>query len=84
MAGWPSRRVGAPDFLGHVGVPLRQALDVGFVNHGLVQGDVAAGVPLPVEAAVGDDALGHVRRRVGRVGLLGVREAVAEHVFRPT
>ena len=69
--------------LGHVGVQLGEALDVGLVDHRLVVGDVEAAVALPVEEGVDDHAVGHVRRGVLVVARVGVAEGVAEQRLVP-
>ena len=76
-------RISAADVLGHVRVPEAQPFDMSFVNDGLVQRDVQAGVAGPVEVPVGYDAFGHVARRVGRVQLFWMSETMPEQSFTP-
>ena len=75
--------VGAAQLLGHVGVQLGEALDVGLVDDRLVVGDVGPAVALPVEERVDDDAVRHVRRGVVVVARVGVAEVVAEQRLVP-
>ncbi len=75
--------VSAAKFVGHVGVALSEALHVGLVDHGFVQGSARGLVALPVEGAARDNTTGHVRSRVHVVALLGVIEAVAKDSFVP-
>ncbi len=58
--------VGAAEVLGHVGMQLGEALDVGLVDEGLVVRHVGPAVALPVEERVDDDAEHHVRCRSRR------------------
>ena len=75
--------VGAADLLGHVGVQLREPLDVHLVDHGLLERYARRRVVAPFEAGVGDDAERHGPRRVGVVALLWLVHVVAEHCLRP-
>ena len=75
--------VGAADLLGDAGMELRQALDVGLVDHGLVVGVARRAILLPVEERVRDDRLHDVRRGVLGVALAGVAELVGEARGRP-
>ena len=70
--------VGATLLLGDVGVELREALDVGLVDHGLGVRHVQLAVTGPVEERVDDDAEHHVRRRVLVVEGVRVVELVGE------
>ena len=69
--------------LGHVGVQLREALDVRLVDDRLVVGDVQASVALPVEERVDHHAVRHVLRGVLVVAGLRIAEGVAEQRLVP-
>ena len=75
--------VGAAQRLGDVGVRDREALDVRLVDHRLVVGDARVAVAAPVEERVDDHRLGHERRGVLLVALVGRAERVAEHRLVP-
>jgi hypothetical protein len=72
--------VGAADVLGNLRVPLREALEVHLVDDRLVQLAAERPVAAPVERAVDDDRLGHVRTAVGVVALQVVAaQRIGEH-----
>jgi hypothetical protein len=75
--------VRAPDFLGHFGVPHREALHVGFIDHRFVEREAGGCVARPVEVPARNNALGHGGCRVERVLLLGLLELVAEDLLAP-
>ena len=75
--------VRAAQLLRDVGVQLGEALDVRLVDHGLVVGDRAAAVALPVEERVDHHAVGHVRRGVVVVARVLVAEVVGEERLVP-
>ena len=61
--GWGTEaQVGAPMLFGNARVQLRQPLDVGLVQHGLVPWGARSPILAPVEPRVDDDRSGHVGR----------------------
>ena len=69
--------------LRHVGVQLREALDVRLVDEGLVVGDGEAAVALPVEERVDHHAVRHVRGGVVVVLAVLLTEVVGEQRLVP-
>jgi len=61
--------VGPAQVLWDAWMPLREALDVNFVDNSLMQSAAQRPVALPVEGVIDDDRSGHVRRAVAIVAL---------------
>jgi hypothetical protein len=76
-------RVGAALLFRYLGVQLREALDVGFVDDRLVVRDAWQVVTVPVEDRVDDHAHHHVGRRVGIVAGCNIAKVVGEQCRVP-
>ena len=70
ISGVRDRAVGSADLLGNSGMPLGEALDVGFVDEGLGVGRLRQAIARPVEERVDDDRLHHRCR-----GVLSLQES---------
>ena len=76
-------RVRAALILRHLGMPLREAFDVDFVNDRLVPRRARIAIARPVEVRIGDHRLRHERRGVGVVLRVGIVEEVSEDGLVP-
>lgn len=75
--------IGAPHRLRHFRMGLGQALDVRLIDHRVRVLVARRPVDAPVEVRIDDDALGHVRSRIGVVAGVRVPERIPEDRLVP-